>query len=87
MSGMIVQFATCERWRALQFLKRLYPSVTIEDSEESAKEILDFIESDVVRITDPDMHRGAMVSDKNWDDSLRDKVIAATNKALGTNHD
>jgi hypothetical protein len=51
---MVFQFATCERGRALEFLKILYPNGSV--SEESAKDVLDLVEADIVRIPDPAMH-------------------------------
>lgn len=53
-----IRFETCERKRALQFLKKLYPSSVIEDTENSAKAVLDMVEKDHFRIPDPDMHGG-----------------------------
>jgi hypothetical protein len=74
---MSFQFATCERNRALGFLKKLYPNQNIQDTSESASPLLDFVEADVVRITDPDFHQGEVVPGTHWDESKRDAVVAA----------
>ena len=77
---MKIRFATCERSRALNFLKKLYPSKEV--TEENAKAVLDFVEQDCFRIPDPDMHgsRVGIYPSKNWDESRRDDYIAALKK-------
>jgi hypothetical protein len=70
----IVLFATCERDTALQFLAKLYPSRNIEDSRESAGPLLDLVEADVIRISDPHYHDGQIVAGKNWDEAKRAEV-------------
>lgn len=72
---MIIQFATCERQRALLFLKRLYPSYTIEDTVNNAGPLLDFVEADVIRITDPDYHGGMIVPGTHWTEDRREEVV------------
>jgi len=64
------QFATCDRYRALGFLRTLYPSATVEDTPESAGPVLDMVERDVFRIPDPMMHGGRVTiyPAKNWGD-------------------
>jgi len=52
------QFATCDRSRALGFLRKLYPSAIVEDTPGSAGPVLDMVERDVFRIPDPMMHGG-----------------------------
>jgi len=74
---MSFAFATCDRRRALQFLQKLYPSKQITDTPESAGPLLDFVEADVVRITDPDFHRGEVIQSKNWDDLKSGAVMDA----------
>lgn len=49
-------FATCERKRALEFLKEVYPSREVLDTPEDAGPLLDLVEKDIVRIQDPMMH-------------------------------
>lgn len=73
---MLIQFATCERDRALGFLKKFYPSREIKD-EGTTKAVLDLVEADVFRIPDPDFHAGAIFPSKNWDESKRADYIAA----------
>jgi hypothetical protein len=74
---MEIQFATCERWRALGFIKKVYPSRTIEDTPECAGPLLDLVEKDIVRIQDPMMYgtRIEVVPGKKWDDNMREEVI------------
>lgn len=74
---MNIEFATCNRKRALGFLQKLYPGSTIADIEESAKAILDLVEKDIVRIPDPSMHgqRVAIRPSKNWNDSDKDRYM------------
>ena len=77
---MNIEFATCERGRALEFIKRVYPSKIITDSPDSAGPLLDLVEKDIVRIQDPTMYGnriGVSPNAKNWDDKYRDEVIAA----------
>lgn len=57
-------FATCERHRALGFLKKMYPSAEVTDTDESAKPLLDQVEKDVIRVGDPDFHGGAIFPSK-----------------------
>jgi len=61
-----LRFETCSRKSALGFLRKFYPSATVEDTEESAKAVLDFVEKDVFRIPDPSFHSGAIYPSKNW---------------------
>lgn len=49
-------FATCERERALGFLKLWYPRGNVMDTKESAKPLLDLVEQDLIRVTDPRCH-------------------------------
>lgn len=76
---MTFQFASCERSRALEFLKQLYPSRTITDTPESAGKILDYVERDIIRIPDPAMHgpRVAIYPSKNWKPEMQSEIHAA----------
>jgi hypothetical protein len=78
----MIHFATCERGRALGFLKVLYPSKEITDTKECAADFLDFVEKDIVRVQDPAMHGNGtrVITGKNFDDSLSDKIKEAINK-------
>ena len=77
-----MQFATCERRRALGFLQKLYPNSTITDTEDSAKGILDLTEADIIRIPDPYIHglRVAIYPSKNWDNAKRDEYMTVLKK-------
>lgn len=76
---MIINFATCDRKRALEFIQKVYPSKTITDTPESAGPLLDFVEKDIVRIQDPIMYgnRIEVIPSKNWDEGMRDLVVKA----------
>ena len=75
---MTLQFATCDRLRALGFVASVYPEGKITDSPDSAGPLLDLVQSDVVRILDPAMHgKASIVPGTNWSESRRQQVIAA----------
>lgn len=75
----MIHFATCERHRALGFIKKVYPSYLITDTDDCAKPLLDFVEKDIVRIQDPMMHGNsiAVIPSHNWDESLTSEVVEA----------
>jgi len=70
-------FATCERHRALEFLKKIYPSSRVEDTEDSVKPLLDIIEADELRVCDPDFHRGEIIQGRNFRDDTAERATAA----------
>lgn len=77
---MNIEFATCERHRALEFIQRVYPSKKITDTPDSAGPLLDLVEKDIVRVQDPMMYGnriGISPNADNWDEKYRDEVIAA----------
>lgn len=74
-------FATCERHRALEFLKKLYPSYVVEDSEKSVKDLLDIVEADELRVCDPDYHGGQIIAGTHFNDSTTERATAALNKS------
>lgn len=78
---MSFAFATCDRRRALEFLKKLYPSSVIEDTEQSVKDLLDIIESDEIRVCDPDYHGGQIIQSDNWNDTTHARATAALKKS------
>ena len=53
---MNIQFATCERHRALEYLQKVLPSKDIKDTPESVEKLLDLVEKDIIRIQDPMMY-------------------------------
>ena len=69
---MAIMFATCEPTRAFQFLKTKWSGIT----EEEASVLLDWIRRDVIRITDPGFHTLEVVPGRNWDESLREQILA-----------
>lgn len=78
---MAFAFATCERQRALEFLKKLYPSTELTDTNESVKDLLDIIEADEMRVCDPDFHKGSMIYGKNSKPDTASRTQAALEKA------
>lgn len=78
---MSFAFATCDRRNALSFLKKLYPSSVVEDTEESVKDLLSIIEADEVRICDPDCHGGQIIQGANWTDTTHERTTAALKKS------
>ncbi len=76
---MVIHFATCERQRALKYIKQVYPSRTITDTPESAGLLLDLVEKDIVRVQDPMMHgnRIAVIGGDKWNDSKTEAVTKA----------
>ncbi len=75
-------FATCERGRALGFLKAVYPKSEITDTPESAKDLLDLVEADIVRIQDPAMHgpNPQIIPSTNYDESKHGEYFAVCSK-------
>lgn len=73
---MYIQFATCERKRALSFLQTAAPNDGITDTPESAGPLLDLVEKDVLRVQDPMMHGNkiAVVAGNKYDDSHEKNV-------------
>jgi hypothetical protein len=67
---MSITFATCDRHRALGFMKKLYPNCAVEDTKESAGPVLDFVAADIIRIGDPDFHSGAVFPSKGSPDEI-----------------
>ncbi len=78
---MSFAFATCERLRALEFLKKLYPSDVVEDTDESVKDLLDIIEADEIRVCDSDCHGGQIIQSYNWNDTTHARATAALQKS------
>jgi hypothetical protein len=73
-------FATCERKRALGFLKKIYPSRDVLDVEDNAKDLLDLIGADIVRITDPDFHTPEIIQGTKYRESDKDRVLEVCKK-------
>ena len=83
---MILQFATCERARALDFIRRVYPTRTVDDSPECAGPVLDLVERDIVRIQDPLMYGPTIqvVPGVHWDESNRDAVASVCKRFVSS---
>jgi hypothetical protein len=78
---MNIAFATCERLRALGFLKQIYPSSEVTDTDDSVKDLLDIIEADEMRVCDPAFHGGGMIMGKNAKDDTVERAKAALKKS------
>ena len=76
---MQVQFATCERNRALDYIKQVYPSYNITDTDDCAGPLLDFVGKDIIRIQDPMMYGNKIqvIPSKNYTDDQHASVISA----------
>lgn len=77
---MNIEFATCDRARALKYIQEVYPSKTITDTPDSAGPLLDLVEKDIVRVQDPMMYGSRIAispNANNWNESYRDQVVAA----------
>ncbi len=76
-------FATCDRYKALQFLKDLYPSCEV--NEDNTKEILDLVEKDILRVCDPKYHRGSIIGATNFKPVMQSdiqEIIERFNESL-----
>jgi len=77
----VIQFATCERKKALEYIQKVFPSLSITDSDDSAGPLLDFVEQDIVRIQDPFMYGNKIqvVPGKKWVEhkETRERIVAA----------
>ena len=75
----VIQFATCNRKSALEYIQKVYPSRTITDAPDSAGPILDLVEKDIVRVQDPMMYGNQIqiIPGTNWVESEneRNKVV------------
>ena len=76
----MINFATCVRGTALEFVRKVLPSMDIEDTPESAGPFLDFVERDIVRVQDPMMYGNtiAITPSKNWDELHREPLMKAS---------
>jgi len=84
---MIIQFATCNRERALQYIKAVYPSREISDTPESVGSLLNLVAKDIVRIQDPKMYGKliGVVPGNNWDKKYCADVESACEVLLKVN--
>jgi hypothetical protein len=63
----------------LEYLQKVYPSYEVKDDAGNAKEILDFVEKDIVRVQDPMMYGNSpqIVPGTHWTEDMRGQVVAA----------
>ena len=78
---MSFAFATCERNRALEFIRKLHPKQDITDTPETAGDFLDIIEADELRVCDPDCHGGQIIIGTNFNGTTQERAVKAMNKA------
>lgn len=78
---MSFAFATCDRHRALGFLKNLYPEHVVEDTDTSVKALLDIVEADELRVCDPDFHGGQIIEGKNFNGTTAERATEALRKS------
>jgi hypothetical protein len=79
-----IVFATCERTYGLRYLQQWYPNGNVRDTEDSAKPLLDLVEKDYIRITDPREHplpdgQMGVIPGHNHTSEIHDKCIATAN--------
>lgn len=55
---MHIEFATCERLTALNFLRAVYPGKDVVDTPDCAGPLLDLVAQDILRVQDPMMYGG-----------------------------
>lgn len=69
-------FGTCNRRKALEFLRSIYEDESIAD-EGPTKDLLDLVEADIVRVQDPMMHSpAAIMPSTNFVEPMRDSLTA-----------
>ena len=77
---MNIEFATCDRKRALEFIQKVYPNKMITDTPDCAGPLLDFVEKDIVRIQDPMMYGNQIAvspNAANYDEKYLPDIQAA----------
>lgn len=76
---MYLHFATCDRKRAFEFIKKVYPSYKITDTSDCVKDILDLVQEDRIRIQDPLMHGNLIqvIKGNNWENGDNEKALDA----------
>lgn len=70
-------FATCDRHRAFEFLKKLCPEIDII----KANDLLNLVEADEIRICDPDFHNGQIILGKNAKEDTIERTRLALEKS------
>lgn len=63
---MNLQFATCEVKSAIRFLKKGYPDRNL--NEDNLPKLIDALNKDIFRVTDPKFHTLALVTGNNYKD-------------------
>lgn len=75
---MSFSFSTCDSNRALDFLKKLYPSKTDKCSWELMPKLKILIDGDILRVDDPDFHQPATIRPgKRYDSSYEADISNA----------
>lgn len=77
-----MQFATCEPHRAFEYLGKELPLKRF--NKKTMPKLFEALNADIVRITDPMMHRLALIGGNNYKDehrSLMQEINAEINNA------
>jgi len=63
---MNIEFATCSRKTAFEYIQKVYPSIEIK--EPMISELLDLVEKDIIRVRDPYMYGSviAVIAGNNY---------------------
>jgi len=79
---MNVEFATCVRKTALEYLQKVLPNNNITDTPESAGKLLDFVEKDIIRVQDPMMYgsRIGIIPSTNYEEKYKDDIMTECQK-------
>lgn len=82
---MNIEFATCSKITALEYIKEVYPNDDV--TELMVSKLLDLVEKDIVRIRDPFMYgkRIAVISGKNYDSSYTQQIDEAIEQMKNNN--
>lgn len=75
---MEIQFATCDEVLAKRHIIKSYPGCKIDFAAPAIEAVLDLIRRDVVRVTDPDFHRPAIVPSRGYNGDMHAEVYAAS---------
>ena len=79
---MYIQFATCSRQTALRWIQSAYPDGGAMDTKDSIGDLLDMIESDEIKVTDPEMHGSCgLILSKNQKPDSQERAFKVLEKA------
>lgn len=70
---MNIQFATCDWNRAKEFIGKMYPNKTLDESK--IEELISLIKKDILRVEDPDFHKPCRITQGKKYEEKYDKEI------------